>query len=498
MKRYSHLLVFILTCILLCACSSQSPKEETAPTPSVTSTPTPWPTATPSPSPTPLLAPDWDRKMVYYNDFAEGHKIPIVSVYTADRKAVTSREEYVQCVVDVFNCEEQFEIVEALAGIKVRGNSSAYYGDVNQILNNTVPYRIKFDSKTNVLGLNEGAECKSWVLLKTDWDLIRNHISLKLGQEIVNEGAYCSDSTLVYLYLNEDFQGIYVLCEQSQVNENRVNISEPEPEYTGTDIGYLLELDNYASSEVDGKYFIQYYAGGTVTDIQGVTRTFEAAEYSIKSDTYSQEQVDFIDQYMNNLFTVIYEACVNKVYYGLNSDGSFTDTEVTDAKELISQYVDLDSLVNMYILHEICHTYDCGEGSFYMCIDFSENSTCPKLQFTSPWDFNWGYYDSDPAWGKYYAGAFQSQSFVNQFGDRSNPWFIILMTQDWFVDMVKARWSELQTSGVLAQCMDAEVAYLEKYRDDLNVVEEWAVDCAYALLDSIETRMSWMDSVWLE
>ena len=62
-------------------------------------------------------------------------------------------------------------INEASAGIKVRGNSSAYYGDVSQILANKVPYRIKFDKKTNMLGLNNGAECKSWVLLKSDWEL---------------------------------------------------------------------------------------------------------------------------------------------------------------------------------------------------------------------------------------------------------------------------------------------------------------------------------------
>ena len=498
MKIAKPLIIAIFSIIILTGCSSDNAKKQPGPTPTCTCTPTPWPTKTPTPSPTPLLAPDWDRKMVYYNDFAEGHEIPIISVYPEDRKTVTSREEYVTCIVDVFNCDEEFEIVEALAGIKVRGNSSAYYGDVSQILANTVPYRIKFDVKTNVLGLNDGAECKSWVLLKTDWDLIRNHISLKLGQEIVNDGAYCSDSTLVYLYLNEKFQGIYVLCEQSQVNENRVNINEPKEGYTGTDIGYFLEIDNYASSELDGKYFVQNYAEGTVTDISGVTRAFEAAEYSIKSDTYSKEQVDFIDQYMNNLFSVIYEACVNQTYYGLSEDGCFTETEITNAKELISQYVDLDSLVNMYILHEICHTYDCGEGSFYMCIDFSEGSTCPKLQFTSPWDFNWGYYDNDPAWGKYYAGAFQSQSFVNQYGDRSNPWFILFMTQDWFVEMVKARWSELRASGVLDTVMDDEVTYLETYKDDLNIKESWAVDCAYILLDSIETRMSWFDSVWLE
>lgn len=95
---------------------------------------------------------------------------------------IASRKKYTSCVVDVFNCDEKLEINEASAGIKVRGNSSAYYGDVSQILANKVPYRIKFDKKTNMLGLNNGAECKSWVLLKSDWDLIRNDIAFRLAE----------------------------------------------------------------------------------------------------------------------------------------------------------------------------------------------------------------------------------------------------------------------------------------------------------------------------
>ena len=44
-----------------------------------------------------------------------------------------------------------------------------------------------------------------------------------------------------------------------------------------------------------------------------------------------------------------------------------------------------------------------------MCVDFSKDSKCPKLKFTSPWDFNWAYNDSTE---KYYAGAFTDKNFV--------------------------------------------------------------------------------------
>ena len=62
-----------------------------------------------------------------------------------------------------------------------------------------------------------------------------------------------------------------------------------------------------------------------------------------------------------------------------------------------------------------------------MCVDLSKDSKCPKLKFTSPWDFNWAYNDSTE---KYYAGAFTDKNFVAKNGDRSNPWFIILCKQD--------------------------------------------------------------------
>ena len=205
-------------------------------------------------------------KKAFQTKASQNVKLPIINV-TTNNEDIVSREEYVSCVVDVFNCEKSQIIDEASAGIKVRGNSSAYYGDVEEILKNQVPYRIKFDSKTNMLGLNNGAKCKSWVLLKSDWDLIRNDIALRLGRAIIGDNAFCSDARFVHLYVNDEFKGIYLLCEQSQVNSKRVDITEPEKGYTGVDIGYYLEIDNYAWSEPDNHFFIVDYGGYEIKDI---------------------------------------------------------------------------------------------------------------------------------------------------------------------------------------------------------------------------------------
>lgn len=439
------------------------------------------------------LSADKAEKESFKKKIRSESKIPVISVTTAPDDMIASREKYTSCVVDVFNCDEKLEINEASAGIKVRGNSSAYYGDVSQILANKVPYRIKFDKKTNMLGLNNGAECKSWVLLKSDWDLIRNDIAFRFGRTIMGDSNFCSDGQLVHLYVNEEFQGVYELCEQCQINPNRVDISEPAEGYTDTDIGYYLELDNYATSDEDNHYISMDYENATVTDINGETRQFVPAEYSIKNDLYSQNQIDFIDKYLNNLFKIVYEACENGKYYKFDENYDLVDSDVTTAEEAVSNVMDIDSVRDMYILYEIVHDYDCGEGSFYMCVDLSMDSKCPKLKFTSPWDFNWAYNDSTE---KYYAGAFTDKNFVAKKGDRSNPWFIVLCKQDWFMDTVKEKWTEMSQEKLLQGCIKTEREYLKEYDADLRKGEEWGPDSAEDLFNWIENRIYWLNSQW--
>lgn len=439
------------------------------------------------------LSADKAEKESFKKKIRSESKIPVISVTTAPDDMIASREKYTSCVVDVFNCDEKLEINEASAGIKVRGNSSAYYGDVSQILANKVPYRIKFDKKTNMLGLNNGAECKSWVLLKSDWDLIRNDIAFRFGRTIMGDSNFCSDGQLVHLYVNEKFQGVYELCEQCQINPNRVDISEPAEDYTDTDIGYYLELDNYATSDEDNHYISMDYENATVTDINGETRQFVPAEYSIKNDLYSQNQIDFIDKYLNNLFKIVYEACENGKYYKFDENYDLVDSDVTTAEEAVSNVMDIDSVRDMYILYEIVHDYDCGEGSFYMCVDLSKDSKCPKLKFTSPWDFNWAYNDSTE---KYYAGAFTDKTFVAKKGDRSNPWFIILCKQDWFMATIKEKWTEMSREKLLQGCIKTEREYLKEYDADLRKGEEWGPDSAEDLFNWIENRIYWLNSQW--
>ena len=130
-----------------------------------------------------------------------------------------------------------------------------------------------------------------------------------------------------------------------------------------------------------------------------------------------------------------------------------------------------------------------------MCVDFSDESLYKKLTFLCPWDYDWTC--NENAQGSYYAAAFSSENFVKEFGDRSHPWFIILMKQHWFQEMVKQKWTILQEMNVLEQALQEEKAYLEEYEEDLNCQNSNATKWANSVLKWIEERIEWLDNEWM-
>ncbi len=437
---------------------------------------------------------DAEAQQRRYMRLSDSTKLPVIHVSTENGAPILSREDYNNCLVDMFNCDDDYVLRAAEGGIRIRGNSTAYYGDPAQVERNQVPYRIKFSEKTNMLGLNDGAECKSWVLLKATWQIIPDYIAFNLAEVLMKDDYYSSDCEFAHVYVNRQYKGLYLVCEQNQVNKHRVDLPEHDKGYTGTDIGYFYEIDNYAFE--DDYWFTVDYCSETLTDLQGTERELVPAEYSIKNDIYSTEQVDFIAAYTNNVYKLMVEAIKYGRFYEFDENWQLADAQdkYSSAYECINAEVDLDSVVNMYILYEIAHDNDCGEGSFYMARDFSGKSSFDRLTFTAPWDFNWGY-EGAPA-RYYYAAAFNDMNFVNQYGDRSNPWFILLMSTDWFKEMVQQRWQTVFNAGEITAALDAIDEYVEYYYDDLQVEGMYYTGNAQELLKWVRTRVKWLNMEW--
>ena len=422
---------------------------------------------------------------------------------------------------------------ELMAGaegqVKVRGNWTTLYPKK--------PLKIKFTEKQNLLGLNDGAEFKNWLLLAEfkDGSMLRNKAALYASRQLLGaDGLYAADAKLVQVEINGEYQGLYLLTEAQQVSEQRVNVTKPEKDYTGTDIGYFLEFDGYFHNEDELHGFHLDYAdnaplkpfdgkGGSGKTIKCLANAKINPDMevgiTIKSDIYSQEQHDFIEKYINNVYRIMYEAAYNhKAFvFDENNDNISESSELTP-QQAVEKVVDVNSLVDMYIISELACDADVAWSSFYMDIDFSPEHT-KKLTFEAPWDF-------DSSMGnRPYCDNGQGFHAANIIPDPSmgmdsiNPWFTLLVYEDWYQDMIKEKWTKAYDNGVFSRvCQmvdsDSEVlsAEFEKnYKKWNNIIDnDYIVDelstgarkcknakeCADYLSDWLNKRIAFLNSQW--
>ncbi len=427
----------------------------------------------------------YESFMKFMEKIEKDRTTPTINITTLDRQQILSKEFYVDSVVDVFNCDEQFRLT-AEGGVKVRGNSTAEGSEK--------PYRIKFEKKQNMMGLHDGEKFKSWVLLKSNWNLVMDYTGFELAETIFDGKYYSSDCCFVNVYVNRAFKGIYLLCEQNQATDGRVEVYEPSEEETQADIGYFLELDNNANPEEDPCFTLDYDEQ-TFTDYVGKTQKFERDDYSIKSDTTSDEQRKFIEKYMNNVFTILYngvEDVENPLMFDQNYDLVSAKGVYQNGEEAIRAVIDVDSVAYTMILQELVHNYDVGAGSFYMAIDFSADSQYKKLTFTAPWDFNWGY-DTNGGTEGYFAGAFQTP--VHDMWDRSNAWLTVIMKADWFRELLKEKWAELDNGKALNAPLARVLKAAKALEHDLGN-DSWKIDSAKQVVQFVRDRIVWLDKQW--
>ena len=409
-----------------------------------------------------------------------GKEHPCIHIVTEEGQPVLSRETYVPATITVFNCDEAYELT-AECGIRVRGNSTAEQGEEK-------PYRIRFEKKQNMLGLHNGLKYRNWVLLRTYWHLCPDYMGFRLAETIFEGKYYSSDCMFVNLYLNGKDLGIYLLCEQNQAARDRMDVYEPEEGETRTEIGYLLEMDNYPDDEHPG-----FGIGEKpyVEDIAGRKRVVKGTYYAIKSDVQDEKQEQYIEKWLKGVYSVLYEAAANGEAVRLDEELRPVPAENLTAFEAVNELLDLESLADMLILEELVQNYDVGAGSFYMAIDFSADSRYKKLTFLGPWDLSWGYIE--PPDGGFYAGTFQNHI---QGMDNSNPWFVLAMKLEGFRSIVRERWKALSGSGVLTETTRQVLADIEDLAGDLGEENAGKLTEGKKIVDYVNARIRWLDGQW--
>ena len=362
---------------------------------------------------------------------------PNIYVNTNNVK-IEDKENYVDMTLSTNNCANKYVLNDVTGGIRLRGNGTLTY--------DKKAYRLKFNSKVNLFGLNNNLKAKSWVLIAdyADQSMMRNETAFYMGNSLLNYSKnYCSSYQHVNVYLNDKYNGVYLLAEQQQVNKSRINLIEPETDYTGTDIGYLLELDNYAKQE---DYYFEI--GNNFGDsVNGVNLPKKA--YSIKSDIYSKEQVSFAKKYLGNLYTAFMRMVKGEGLYILDENNELIESPYTTQYETLNSMVDLDSVFKMYILHELMKNCDVGFSSFYMFVDFSETSLYKRLTSGAPWDFDWSSGNVNESPYTTSKGEYNSTSF-----NHMNPWFYMLSKTDFFKELISKYYRLFMDSHLLEYAID--------------------------------------------
>ncbi len=369
------------------------------------------------------------------------------------------------CTAELKDSNGQILLSETEAEVMVRGNWTTNY--------EKKPLKIKFKEKQNLAGMNEGGKMRNWVLLAEykDASMLRNKSALYISREILKpDGYYASDAQFAEVEINGEYWGVYLLAELQQVNPLRVNINEPEKDYQGTDIGYLMEFDGYFRNEDKLNQFQIDYAdnaelipfdgkGGSGKKIKcQPERSYDRKQevgIKINSDINSQEQHDFIADYVNNVYRIMYSAAYEKKALVFDSDyKTISESKDITPEEAVKTVVDVQSLANMYIVSELTCDADIYWSSFFMDVDFSSSGN-KKLRFEAPWDFDssMGNKDRCADGTGFYAANIVPDVNANAY-ETINPWLAVLMNEEWFQNIVREKWTKIYDQGIFGSAID--------------------------------------------
>ncbi len=317
---------------------------------------------------------------------------PVIYIYTQNEAEIPETKEEINCTVTLGCNQAKYCADDLPATVRCRGNGSMTVAKRT----GKYPYKLKFNKKINLFGLGDG-EAKDWVLLAHvgDQTMLRNYAAKLLGEKL-NGIPYSPNVMLVNVYLNNDYIGVYELTEQVEVGSYRVNINDSQ---TGPKNDFLVELDAYARRSPDE---------GDITFSLG------NQYYTVKSDVYNDNQLAYIKN------------CIAEVESAIHGGD----------QEKLAKLVDIDSLVDMYVLQEYAKNIDAGYSSFYMY-----KSVDDKLFFAPPWDFDLAFGNDarldNGSYEELYVGT-------GRFGfSQNHQWYIALFSNQWFVDLASARWNEL-------------------------------------------------------
>lgn len=348
-------------------------------------------------------------------------------------------------------------IVDAPITIKGRGNSTWQLPKK--------PYQIKFDEKTDVLGMGKA---KKWILLANYWDktLMRNYatynLAIRMGMDYTTEGRF------VDVVINGEYQGNYLLTEKVELGGQRID----EDEDNG---GVLFELEVLVRHPDDG-------CAACVVTNDGVHAMVKEPEM----DTAEEQAALNADclQFLNNI-----------------------EDKLEQGYEVYSQYIDVQSFIDWYIVNELAKNFDAAFWTSTYCYR-SEDGI---LHMGPVWDVDVCFGNQDVT---YPDTIDNGLNYYNYRADKG-AWYRTLFQDSTFVSMLKERWNQLVEEGYFDDMLEeidqtaeylsaSQAKDLERWPDAMQVTEVRGKGTPYFTYaeevnhfkNYIIQRIDWLNTQW--
>lgn len=317
--------------------------------------------------------------------------LPELHITTEIDRENIDRESYRVCTCTITNANTDDCLSDVVGQIKGRGNST--WGQFEK-----KPYKIKFDEGQNLFDMGTG---KDWVLLNNsmDYTLMRNEIALEIGR--ILGLTYTSKCQWVHVFFNDEYLGIYLLCESVETGINRIDIESP---YGSEDIlvSFLIEM----GGDVEGFEF---------TPVQNSPLNwgsyFTCAIRYPEPESITQYQDEYIYAYMQ---------LVNEAILTANWE------EIIDL-------VDIKSFIDWYLVNEITMNADMGWSMY------AYKPQNDKLYLGPIWDFDQSC-DSTSVSDINRASIYES--WQTDSAGFLNIWFQALMEMEEFRTLLAEEWQK--------------------------------------------------------
>lgn len=321
--------------------------------------------------------------------------------------------------------------------IEIRGSTSQQYPKKSYGFST-----VWSDSTTisqNVVLLGMPSE-NDWILYAPypDKTLIRNTFAYYTFRRM---GHYASRTRLVELLRNGGYRGVYELHERIKRDKNRVDVSKLNPQDTLGDQltgGYIIKIDKVTGDS------------GTGWDSHLDSSVHFLHHYPEEAEMQAS-QIAYIKNYVHDF------------------EESLNSPNFQDSLTGYRKYISTNSFVDFFLMQELGRTVDGYRSSTFMHKD--RDSLGGKLKMGPLWDFNLSFGNADycEEWDTL-GWHYLQNNICNQFDPHIPFWWEKLLTDPYFTQKVKCRWTDFRTSFL-----------------HTDSVFQW-VDSMALMLDSAQTR----------